>query len=696
MNDIKRIIVSENQNFVFCSSMNEATDHIESSDQPLFIAAENYPSASHVVKRKFLECANRKNLRVFIEYPAHVDGIEFGKLKKTEYERTVVSSDFFGDGLSEQTILVQHNCWFHHVDTPIKAHLALARVAGYRHAVFGIPETYYPVLFQHPEYPNIMISSTCFSNFISARFAPKEDWKKVMQAILTWLNNDNKHNCINNRNIKSENHAQNAQKDIQNKNALVNKVECDWEMCVHPAYSRNETLSDDAEHLAFRHNAEWFHQNIFFELSGNIGVFEGFASGIDYAGHQSLRPKTRGDCTGEAVMVTALSWAVNRNPASKEITDQIMNTLFNGLELPDNNPKSQTYGCLKFYENLPVYYGDDNCRAAISCILASELTDNSEYSKNILRCLLSILRTTAPQGFRHGRLDNSSSFCDGKTWKDYHDEDYIEYRPHYQAFMWAAFLQAYVLTGHMEFLDKAKNAIHMTMEVFPNLEWTNGITQEYARLLLPLAFLIQVEDTEEHRIWLKTVADKLLGQMQECGAIRELMGNPDYGKYPAPQSNEQYGSSEASLIQKNGDPASDLVYTVNYAFIGLHEASMATNDPFYIEAENRLADFLCRIQVNSSTHPYLDGCWMRGFDDELWEFFGSSADCGWGVWCVESGWTNTWIAATFGLRQLNRSLLCSNPEHYRELLPEILKEMEIVHEYVITESHAATVAPGAE
>lgn len=33
----------------------------------------------------------------------------------------------------------------------------------------------------------------------------------------------NKHNCINNRNIKSENYAQNAQKDIPNKNALVHK-----------------------------------------------------------------------------------------------------------------------------------------------------------------------------------------------------------------------------------------------------------------------------------------------------------------------------------------------------------------------------------------------------------------------------------------------------------------------------------------
>ena len=661
-----KLTISEKLALCICSSVQEAITRIENSEQAIFVMAENYPSADNVVGSELLEAARRKNVRVMIEYPAQVYGIEFGKAEKAEFERTVVSSDFFGNNLLKGTILMQHNCWFHHVKTPVKSHLALARVAGYRHAIYGIPATHQPILFQHPDYPNIMIATTCFSNFISGRFAPKKDWQEVMQTLLSWLNADS-------------------------------KVQCDWEMCVSPKFSRTEPLPENVEQLAFRRNSGWFHKNIYFEHAGKTGVFEGFISGIDCTGHQSLRPKTRADCTGEAVMVAALDWKINQNPASLEVAGQIMNTLFNGPELPDNNTESQTYGCLKFYEHYPAYYGDDNSRAAISCILASELTGNHEYGKNILRCLLSILRTTGPQGFRHGRLNNPSSFTDGKTWKYYHDENYIEYRPHYQASMWAAFLQAYVLTGHHEFLEKAKNAIRMTMEIFPNLLWTNGITQEYSRLLLPLAFLIQVEDTVEHRNWLKTVTEKLLEQIQPCGTIRETMGDPAYGKYPAPKSNEEYGSTEASLIQENGDPACDLVYTVNYAFIGLHEAAMATGDPFYIEAENRLAGFLCRIQVQSSSHQYLDGCWMRGFDDNLWEFFGSSADNGWGAWCVESGWTNTWIAATIGLRQLNRSLFCrKNSGHYRQILPEILTEMQRVCKNITTNPNVATVAPGAE
>lgn len=166
----------------------------------------------------------------------------------------------------------------------------------------------------------------------------------------------------------------------------------------------------------------------------------------------------------------------------------------------------------------------------------------------------------------------------------------------------------------------------------------------------------------------------------------------------APRSNAEYGTTEAALIQQNGDPACDLLYTANYTFVGLHEAGIATGDAFYLEAENRLTEFLCRIQVRSTGQEALDGCWMRGFDYELWEYFGSSADSGWGAWSVEAGWTNTWIAATLGLRKLKRGLLCrQNAAHYRAEFPELLAEMSVVHPNPDTGGGPAAVTPpGAE
>ncbi len=604
---------------------------------------------------------------IFLECPSEVPGIEFGALVQAKFERTVVSSDFFGKKLPKGQILVQHKCWFRPVKTKVKAHLTLARVAGYRNAIYGLPENNFPILFQHPEFPNIMISTTPLSNFIEARFVPQKDWQIIMGRLKAWL----------------------ASQD-----GIIEKK---YSSVASPRFNSNVNLPETVEKEAFDSSIKWFNNHIFFEYGDKTGVFEGYISAIDQYGRQSPRPVTRGDCSGEASMIPALDWALNENYPARQTTSQIMDYLFNSGKLADNNPKSPTYGGLYFYENLPAFYADDNCRAVMACILASELTGNLCYSKNILRTFLSILRTTGKQGFRRGRLDNPSSFIDGKTWTYYQNEDYVEYRPHYQAYMWAGFLQAYLLTGHQEFLDKTKYAIRMTMEVFPELLWTNGITQEYARLLLPLAFLVQIEDTCEHRFWLRKVAETLLENMVKCGTIREMTGDLEYGKYPAPLSNEDYGTTEAALIQQNGDPACDLVYTVNYAFIGLHEAAMATGEKLYIHAENRLADFLCRIQLKSEKQNYLNGCWMRSFDYELWEYYGSSADIGWGAWCIESGWTNTWIAATLGLRQLNRSLLCKEQAgHYHKIFPEVLSEMQIVHKDFKFKETTSTVVPGAE
>jgi hypothetical protein len=607
-------------------------------------------------------------VKQILECPEEVPGIEFGEPVQAEYERTVVASDFFGAELPEGRILIQHNCWFRPVKTPVKAHLTLARVAGYRDAIYGLPEEHFPILFEHPDNPNVLISTTPLSNYVEGRFTPKADWQIVFGRLKAWL-------------------------DGRDEVDLV-----DWEMSVRPIFPPAQQLPEDAEKDAFDRNAEWFSNNVFFEHANKIGVFEGYISGIEPNGRQSPRPKTRADCSGEAPMIPAINWALNKNYAARKMAGRIMDNLFNGPELADNNPSSPTYGGLNFYEYIPAFYSDDNCRASMGCILTSELTENYDYVPNILRCLLMVLRSTGKQGFRRGRLDNPASFADGKTWLDYQQEDYVEYRPHYQAYMWAGFLQAYALTGHKEFYDKAENAIRMTMRVFPKLVWTNGITQEYARLILPLAFLVEVSDTEEHRFWLRTAAKTLLDNMAECGAIREMMGDPEYGKYPAPRSNEEYGTTEASLIQRNGDPACDLVYTVNYAFAGLNEAAVATGDDYYKAAADKMADFLCRIQVKSKTQPYLDGCWMRGFDYELWEFFGSSADNGWGAWCVESGWTNTWIGATMGLRTLGRGLLCrkSAPE-YKKIFAEIHQQMSKVENNINSGGALMrNTAPGAE
>jgi hypothetical protein len=163
---------------------------------------------------------------------------------------------------------------------------------------------------------------------------------------------------------------------------------------------------------------------------------------------------------------------------------------------------------------------------------------------------------------------------------------------------------------------------------------------------------VRVEDTPEHREWLRRVAVDLLALQDASGAIRETIGDGSQGT----ASNAEYGTRETSLIQTNGDPICDLLYTCNFALIGLHEAAAATGEELYTRAEGRLADFLCRIQITSTAHPELDGAWYRAFDFRQWDYWASNADWEWGPWCTETGWTQPWIAGTLALRQQKTSL----------------------------------------
>jgi hypothetical protein len=112
------------------------------------------------------------------------------------------------------------------------------------------------------------------------------------------------------------------------------------------------------------------------------------------------------------------------------------------------------------------------------------------------------------------------------------------------------------------------------------------------------------------------------------------------------KSNADYGSDEGSLIFRNGDKASCLIYCCNFALFSLHEAAMATGNKKYWEAVNKLSDFMTRVQVQSKAHKDLDGAWFRGFDFGRWDYWASNSDAGWGVWCTETGWIQGWIVAT--------------------------------------------------
>jgi hypothetical protein len=650
----------------------------------VLILADEYPEKPTTVEPAVFEEAAKKKLRLYVEYPAALPDMQIGEPKGDRLLRGVVTSDIFGVSLPPMWIVGINGCRY----LPMKAekpYLALARVAGVDTAVFGLkdasPE---PLLFDHPR-GDLLVATGKLSNFVTGRYMPDAAWRTIWRTILKRLQPDA------------------AVLDLQ------------WTPTVRPSYGRDEPLPADVEIQALRRSTDWLTTNRMLRHSawpkemmdwslhygnlhdlpksdcpegdGSLGILEGFSSTIRADGSQLMRYAVRNDCMGETAMQLALDAAATSRPQSEQkataqIAANLLDYIYDKSGLATGyrlNPDDPACGLVGWeLDTSDGYWGDDNARSALGALTVSALRKESRWNDAIARNLLGNLRTTGVYGFRVECLRDIELKRDG--WKFYWQGNHVKYSPHMEAWLWPYFLWAYEKTRFEPFLARTETAARMLMKAYPNWFWVNRSGAiERARALMPLAWLVRVKDTPEHRQWLRKVAEDLIALQDSSGAIRETIGNDGQGT----PSNAAYGTEETSLIQANGDSVADMLYTCNFALIGLHEAAAATGDNFYADAEDKLAKFLCRIQIRSEKHPELNGAWFRGFNFRNWDYWASNSDWEWGPWCTETGWTQPWIAGTLALRQMKTSLwdvakqaeISKNFDKIRrEMLPDELLE----------------------
>jgi len=618
---------------------------------PLLVLADQYPDVRVDLDEKFFELADRKGLRLYLEFPGKVPGVELGDTCGVTWERVVVAREALG--LEKLRILGGHDLRVIETRTDSLL-LTLARVAGYDTAVYGLPTKHSPVLFEMRA-GRWLVATTKLSGFVTGRFAPQREWKTAWEGILR---------------------------------RLGQPVALEVQATVYPSYGKDDPLAADVERVALARAATWYRRSRLLvppsrvqqittlgrsgiELmqmpaandavgDGALGILEGYASRIYPDGTQPQRAILRADCQAETAMVLAMGAKHGSESGSARIATNLLNYTYftSGMCGPKRgDPRHPSFGLIAWGAISPAWevanYGDDNARTILATLAAAAALESGRWDEPVLRALLANLRTTGKLGFRGDRIDQPQLEKTG--WKHYHDAETINTAPHFESGLWACYLWAYARTGEKEFLDKARCAMRMTMAVYPSgWRWKDNL--ERSRILLPLAWLLRVEDTPEHRRWLKQVASDLLKHQAPCGAIRDHIEGNALGHYQVARSNEAYGTSETPLIQSNEDAACDQLYTTGFALLGLHEAVAATDDAELREAEDKLAKFLCRIQIRSEKHPWLDGAWFRAFDFAKWDYWASSGDMGWGAWCVEAGWGQAWTAATLALRSQKTSL----------------------------------------
>jgi hypothetical protein len=630
----------------------------------VLILADGYPNQTTPLEPSVFEQAAKKKLRLYVEYPSWLPDMSLGEpryLKTGPYnailERTVVASDAFGPDLPKMRILMIHDCHYQPVEAE-NPHLVLARVGGYDTAMLGWPQETSPILFEHRSPPDeggagggfhLLVATTKLSQFVTARYAPTEAWRAVWRMILGWLQPG------------------------------WNAPDLQWTPTVRPSFLREEPLPPDALLQAIHRAAQWYERSRLLlhpawepwaaeERTGIKPLPEGWIGGdgtlgieecyiskrIFTDGCQPVNFEVRADCCGEASMGAALGGTVLDDLSLRQIAANLNDFIYFRAAFsqgPRADPDSPSYGLLGGNVRGPhIYYSDDNARALLGTIASAAVLQSDRWDEALLRTILGNFRTTGVLGFRpFMRLEEGELQAHG--WRHYGEWPGTDFSPHYHAYIWATFLWLYDKTKWEPLLERARTGLRLMMEAYPD-GWKaecGRMEEERIHMLLPLAWLVRVEDTPEHRAWLRRMAEYVLTEQDASGGIPQRVDRPF-------TANEQYGETESPIAYSSGDPATDLLYSTNFAAIGMHEAAAATGDPEYVKAADRLADFLIRVQTRSETHPELDGTWYRGFDFRRWDYWGSDGDAGWGVWSTETGWTHSWITATLALRQLQTSL----------------------------------------
>ena len=647
-NDLFRVLADMGRSYPRRETAREAIGQA-GEGAGVLVLADGYPKAATPIDVGDYEAARKKKVRLYVEFPSAAPGLEFGAtayLKTGTYgaivERTVVASEVFAPELEKMRILMIQDCHYLPVALDAKAcHLVLVRVEGYDTAVYGLPEETHPILFEHPR-GDVLVATTKLSQFVTARYAPTEAWGPVWRAILRWLQPD--------------------------------KVapELKWTPTVRPMYGRDEALPADAQLLAARRGIEYYDKSRLYIHpdwpkgtgvdgipadwpvgDGTHGIGECYISKRTFVdGTQAVSRVVRNDCNLEAAMGLACGVPVLGRAAYGETARKLSDLmLFNAAtsQGPRADPKSPSYGLVGGSVESPwIYWGDDNARSLLSAIGAAALLKSDRWDEPIARCILANFRTTGVYGFRPQNIKEDDLQRNG--WRHYYNLKHVDFCPHMECWIWSTYLWLYDKTGYAPLLERARMGLAMMMAAYPNwrLE-ANRVETERCRMLLPLAWLVRVDDDPLHRQWLETIARYVIGLQDASGAIPQIPGH-------VVANNAGYGTGECALTHQAGDPATDALYAINFAFIGMQEAAAATGNADYAASADKMADFFIRTQTRSEAHPELDGTWYRGFDYKKWDYWASDGDAGWGVWTNEIGWTHSWIAATLALRHLGTNL----------------------------------------
>lgn len=441
---------------------------------------------------------------------------------------------------------------------------------------------------------NVLMTSFLIDCFNTARFAPREAWKKVILFIVKWLTGS-----------EPERYPE----------PLVTFGIADADRKDRFEECRRKTIDNGIAWL----------RGLLLE-SGKGGIIEGISHGIHPDGSQDYLQEIRTDCAGETAGALRFCGELNGNREMLAEAENLSAFVYGPMLVKDG-----TYaGMMRWTASAWwVCYQDDVARAIIPTLLQALLLGDRTYLQNVYDTLDFLVATTPKDGCRPFRSDCLEERKDAVF--ALREEEHGQPSAHYNAYYHASLLLAYLCGGKEDYREVAVKGLDTLMGLYPDTKREQSETEEYCRLILPLSLLYAVTKEEKHREMLYRVAGDLQKYRHPFGGYAEW----DTG-YAAACSRNSTG--ECSVLSENGDPIADLLYSVNWLPTGFAMAYYVTKDEWFRELWQDICIFFMKTQMVTDIKN-LNGAWTRAFDMNLQEAYANPHDVGWAANACETGWT---------------------------------------------------------
>ena len=358
---------------------------------------------------------------------------------------------------------------------------------------------------------NILMAMFCMHNYNKARFAPRENWKKLIRYITLFLTGTLPESL--------------PQPPV--------RYGTEEDLSHPPTWERARTQ-------AIKNGIHWLEN--FLVDDGKGGLREGLTHNISPDGEQARLNAVRTDCCAEAAGAFAMFAHLADSPEHRTLAENIRTFIQENMIVR----KEPFRGMLRWTETAwGVCYPDDAARAMIPSLLGALFLDDDRYFDEICGCLDFLIRITCRDGLAEYRVDKWE--LDGQTLAEKGQQEHGLPSAHYNAYYHAALLLAYKKCGKPEYLETARKGLETLMGLYPETRREQSETEEMCRLVLPLAVLYEITGDQTHRAFLYRVTGDLEKLRQPFGGYREW----DTG-YKAICSRESTG--ECSLLAETEIP----------------------------------------------------------------------------------------------------------------------------------------------